>query len=246
MNYMGIACGVPGSGKSYAVITVAEAIDKGFCAERIAFTPEEFLEIIQDKNLKSGSALVFEEVGVGISARDWYSISNKLVNAVFQTFRLRQLVVMFNTPSMIYIDSNARLLFHGYMEPVHIDFRREICTVKYMSMEYNPRDPRRKIYYHYLKEGNSQIKRIEIPKPSTEIIDEYEEKKRKFAHGLIDSALDEIKNLREGGKVTERDSPNAICPYCNYRWVSKRNKKKIQCPGCFKLIPNPNFIKFDK
>lgn len=204
MNYMGIACGVPGSGKSYAVLAIAEAIDRKFNADRIAFTPEEFLEIIKDRDLKSGSAVIFEEVGVGISAREWYSISNKLVNAVFQTFRLRQLVVLFNTPNMLYIDSNARTLFHGYIEPVNIDFRDQICTVKYMQMQVNPRDEKRKIYYHHLKEGGRQVLRHAIPKPSDEIIAPYEEKKVKFAQGLIDSALEELNQLRGEGKIQKK------------------------------------------
>lgn len=239
MNYMGIACGKPGTGKSYAVISIAEKVDNKFDADKIAFTPEEFLEIIKNPKLKSGSAVVFEEVGVGISARDWYSVSNKLVNAVFQTFRLRQLVVFFNTPNLLYIDSNSRVLFHGYLEPVHIDFNTEICTAKYMEMQVNPRDTRRKIYYHYLRQANKPITRHMIPKPSVEILEAYEKKKGEFAQSLIDNALKELEELRAGKKIKEQEGYETICPVCNWKWRPKREKLRFQCPGCRGWFKNP-------
>lgn len=247
MNYMGIACGIPGSGKSYAAIKIAEEVAKifkcKFDADKIAFSPEEFLEIIRDQNLKTGTPIVFEEVGVGLSARDWYSVSNKLINAVFQTFRRQKLVVLFNTPNMFYIDSNARVLFHGYIEPVNIDFRREVCTVKYFDMENNPRDHRRKIYWHHLENSGRKVKRHEIPKPSEEILDQYEEKKKRFASDLIESALKEMKNLRDKGKVVEGDKPNMMCTECGHLWKCKTKRKKVQCPSCFKWLENRNFKK---
>ena len=116
-NCLVIFTGDTGSGKSYGALRFAEKLDPEFNEKRIVFTPDKFLEIIRhDKELHSGNVIIFDEAGVGMASREWYSIQNKILSYVLQTFRFKNLIVIFTVPDFTYIDSQARKLFHFYFE----------------------------------------------------------------------------------------------------------------------------------
>ena len=73
-NWLSIVCGDTGSGKSYSALTLANAISpRGITIKRnMVFNPIQFLEKINDKSkLQKGDVIIFDEAGVGMSAREW-------------------------------------------------------------------------------------------------------------------------------------------------------------------------------
>ena len=82
-NWLAIICGEPGSGKSYAALSIAEKIGGNIT---VVFSPKQFMEAVNSGDLKKGDTLIFDEAGVGLAARDWNSKLNKLLGSVLQTF----------------------------------------------------------------------------------------------------------------------------------------------------------------
>lgn len=240
-NYMGIACGEPGSGKSFAALSIAQTIDPSFNIDRIAMgNSEEFVEILNQK-LKKGNVVMFDEAGVGIPTREWQSIGNKLINYILQTFRYENLVCLWTVPSFKMIDSQSRTMFYGYIEPTFIDFNRQVSIVKYMKIQYNPRGGQKDQYFHYHTRNGVPIKRVEIPVPTETLIQEYESKKKKFAAKLKSQALDEIRNLNIKKEIQNgMKIPNTQCQNCNYKWFYSGEIARSKCPNCNKYVSTRN------
>src|SRR5437870_4384364 len=94
-NFLCAVLGPTGSGKTYTALRIAEEIDPSFGSSRIVFNPVDFMKIL--KGLPSGSVIVFDEAGVGMSAQEWQKKANKIFNYVLQTFRFRNIIVFFTT-----------------------------------------------------------------------------------------------------------------------------------------------------
>lgn len=202
-NWLSICCGDTGSGKSYSAMTMAKAISPRFNVNNVVFTPEDFLKRITDRaNLRKGDVIIFDEAGVGMSARDWYSIQNKLLGNVLQTFRILNIGVIFTTPNLGFIDLQARKLFHNYFETECIDREKEITYLKCYDIEHNSMID--KTYYKkpiFDIEGKFvKMEYLGLPKPYEELVEAYESKKANYTHELNDSALRIIQQLSEKPK----------------------------------------------
>jgi hypothetical protein len=201
-NYLGVICGETGSGKSYCAMKIGEMVDPNFSIERVAFTPEGFMKILNSR-LKKGSVVVFDEAGVGMPAREWRSIANKALGYIFQTFRHLNLAVLFTTPSFDFVDIQARKLFHSYMQTIRIDYSNEIVVMKYMNLQLNPRYG--KIYIKYPRISGRfgktvTMNRIFIGKPSKDLCRRYELKKIRYSERL---RLDIEKSLGGIGGISK-------------------------------------------
>lgn len=185
-NFQGIFCGDTGSGKSLSAISFAEKLDPNFNADNIVFSASEFMEVINSGKLKKGACIVFDEAGVGIPAREWYNISNKLLNYVMQTYRHQNWIVLFTVPDFSFIDSGSRKLFHCYFETVKIDFRRKLCLIKPLFIQNNPRMGKFyfKYKYFWVNGKKQRITKLWIDLPSRELQKEYTKKKEKFTAWL--------------------------------------------------------------
>lgn len=204
-NLLILLTGQTGSGKTYSSISLAEAyahlFQTPFTIKDVIFTPKEFMTRINSGELKKGSVLVFDEAGVGYSAREWWSISNKLINYLMQTFRHRNYIVIFTTPDMSFIDKACRRLIHVHMETIKIDYFKRLCVIKPFIAEVNQRTG--KTYWKYLRvPGENKIvpdkvERIGVGLPSKEIRIEYEKKKEEYTTALnksIEEALGDGKS----------------------------------------------------
>lgn len=77
-NFVMLFVGQIGTGKSYAAMSLGEQIDPGFDINRIVFSADEFVEALnKDESLVRGSVIMWDEAGVGMPPREWYSISSK-------------------------------------------------------------------------------------------------------------------------------------------------------------------------
>ena len=113
-NYMLAIVGDTGSSKSYTAISLALMIDKSFCLDRICFRAKDFLQLT-NSGLEPGSVLMFDEAGVDVSSREWYTTKNRLIKDTVDVFRRDNLICIWTTPSMSGLDSQVRSKFDAVM-----------------------------------------------------------------------------------------------------------------------------------
>lgn len=190
------------SGKSYSALSVADNIcDRGLDVSRcLAFDPTQFMEKVVNKDmLQKGDIMIFDEAGVGMSSREWYSIQNKLLGSVLQTFRNLNVGVIFTTPNLGFIDVQARKLFHNYFETVYIDTKKSKVYLSVYDIQHNSRYDT--TYYKRPKIINDigrkeTLKYIGVPKPRPEIVKEYEKAKEEYTTKLNERVLKELTKVK--------------------------------------------------
>lgn len=198
-NWLAIVCGETGSGKSYSAISLASKIGR----VHIVFTPIEFLRLLNNPDkLQKGDVIVFDEAGVGMASREWYSVQNKLLGSVLQTFRLLNCGVIFTTPNLSFIDVQARKLFHNYLETSYIDYEEEEAYLQVYDIQVNSRFD--KIYFKYPKfqvgERPMKMSHLIMNKPDPKTIEYYEARKKDYTDGLNRKALEELTGTKEKPK----------------------------------------------
>ena len=185
-NFLAILTGPTGSGKSWTALSIGELLDDNFNIGRVVFSGTELMKLINSNELKSGSVVIWDEAGVNLSNRNWQSGINKMMNLLLQTFRHRNIILIFTVPYQDFVDAATRKLFHGEFQTVSINKAKKTCMIKPKLMQYNAN--MKKMYYHYLivkgPNGGGKIRRWNVPKPSSELIKSYEKKKTRFTDGL--------------------------------------------------------------
>lgn len=193
-NFLGFISGQTGSGKSYASLSIGEMVDPEFHVGRIVFGGRELMDLINSGELKKGSCIIFEETGVEMNNRNWASITNKMLNYLLQTFRHRNFIMIMNSPYMDFVDAGTRKLFHAEMTTTGINFTKKTCRLKPVLIQYNSRI--QKFYYKRLrvimKEGVVPIDFWNVPKPSKELVKQYEIKKTAYTDDLNRRILEEF------------------------------------------------------
>lgn len=186
-NFLAAITGPTGSGKSYSALFIAEQLDPDFSITQVAFTPSEFMTIINSPILKKGSVVVFDEAGVGLASAEWQSIENKLMNYVLQTFRHRNFIVFFTSPHLAFISLSSRKLLHCHMETIGIDTKEKKVRLKPLMIQVSQRSG--DMYFKYLRviipgRGVVPFVRYSASLPSKELLRAYEEKKTAFTGRL--------------------------------------------------------------
>lgn len=199
-NFLCTITGPTGSGKSWTAMSIAEMLNEDFSVERIIFKGKDLLKQINSKEFdnKKGVVFIWDEAGVDLSNRDWQSLANKMLNFLLQTFRHRCFILFFTVPYADFLDVATRKLFHADFETVSINRRKKTVKIKPKLLQYNSN--LKKWYRKYLRVirrgiGITKIKRWSVPKPSDEIIEEYEKKKNLFTSQLnkeIEIVLEKI------------------------------------------------------
>jgi hypothetical protein len=188
---------VHNSGKSYTAVSIAQLLDPKFTIDNIVFKGKELMKLINSDKLGPGSVIVWDEAGIDLSNRNWQSVTNKMLNALLQTFRHKNFILIFTVPYNDFIDSASRKLFHADFETQYIDKAKKEVIVKPKLLQYNANMG--KWYRKYLKvQMNYQmvkIKRWAVPKATDELLIPYEEKKERFTKELnkdIDKQFDKL------------------------------------------------------
>jgi len=109
-NFIVIIHGPTGSGKSYLALKIAEVLDPTFNIDRVIFDPSDFFDLVE--KLPKRAWLVFDESGAILDARRFMTVVNCVVSYVLETFRYKQICVIFTVPNLKMIDSNVRRLMH--------------------------------------------------------------------------------------------------------------------------------------
>jgi len=212
LNFLALAEGSTGSGKSWSMLSVAYLIDPTFEPRQIAFSFREVMKIINADwfKKKKWKVILFDEPQTSISNRQWQSLTNRLFNFLLSTFRHQNIVLLFATPYADFIDVASQKLLHCKFEVKGHSTKTNLTTIRPKLLQYNSR--MKKFYEHSLyvtrkghRGGAIKLVKWNVPKPPQHLIDAYEIKKEEFTHGLnvdIENQLEGIEN-----KQREKDNP---------------------------------------
>lgn len=110
--------GQEGSGKSVFAFQVAKVLDPDFTNEQIAFTSDQFVNLVV--KAKKHQCIVFDEAFTGLSSRTSLSEVNNLMVSLMMEMRQKNLFIILVMPTFFMLDRyvvlhRARGLFHVYM-----------------------------------------------------------------------------------------------------------------------------------
>lgn len=198
-NFLGFVGGATGSGKSWSCLRIAEELDSRFSIDQVVFTGLELMDLINSDKLRRGSVIVFEEAGIEMSSKNWQSTLNKMLNFLIQTFRHRNFILLFNSPYLDFVDASTRRLFHAEIKTRGIDEKEGMVLLDPILLQYNAQ--KRKFYNHRLKvitdEGIFPLEIWKVEKPSEQLIEDYEKKKRAFTDALNKRIYAQLKKISE-------------------------------------------------
>lgn len=237
-NAIIIVNGPTGSGKTYACISMAQAVaDKlgtNFSVKNnLAFKFPDLLQKMKlEDNQLPGTAFVFEEVGAfggGASSREWQSQANKFFFSFMQTSRHRNQIIFMNCPDFSYLESGARKLVHFQFQMAGIDRVRWQSFIKPYKVQVNSRSG--KFYFKYMrittKDGTSKLNRLVINYPGSKPVKDYEKVKLEFTSSLNEEML--------GGKEANKKEIEVVeCLDCKHQW-KQRGLRPGRCPLCSKF-----------
>jgi|TARA_Y100000031_G_C8242595_1_gene396442 ABC-type dipeptide/oligopeptide/nickel transport system ATPase component len=192
-NFIILFVGQTGSGKSYSALRLAEMLDPTFTVDRCCFKAKDFMQTINDlikrgeqgEQLK-GKVVLWDEFGVEHNAREFMTISNRVINYFFQTSRHLNLVVIMTVPLLSFIDSATRKLIHGIAEMQGINQRDKTATVRIKMNQTNVMTSKEyPKYLRYNKGGKTYVpKTYKFAMPSEELRVPYEAKRKEFTTWL--------------------------------------------------------------
>lgn len=169
--------GDTGGGKSFASITLAETLmsmqgKKFSVAKKVCFNSVKFLHLINDDKTK-GDVLIYDEVGVGMSSRRSMETLNVVLSAVIQSFRFKNLIIIFTVPSYDLIDKTLRSNVHYIFRTAGIDYQKKKSK---FFVYYNQKNPLQGKLYHKrpFAQHNQRVRFVEFDMPSKENVKDYE------------------------------------------------------------------------
>jgi len=178
---------------------MCQLIDPTFNIDRVVFSADEFMRLLNSGTLRKGNAILWDEVGVALPSREFMSIINRTINYLLQTFRRENLCLFFTVPDPSFIDIQTRKLLHSYIETVSINYQKSYVVCKFFNIDYSPRF--KKVYYKYpvfMSKGiRKTIYRLKVALPSKELVKLYEMKRKTFLKKLGIEVEARIKKYKE-------------------------------------------------
>lgn len=205
LNAICIWVGPTGTGKSYSALRLAELVDPTFTISRVVFRPIDFLDLINDPTLAKGNVVLWDEMGLGMPARDWTSVFNKSIGYVLQSFRFRNLALFMTVPDQAFIDSQARRLFHYYFECMGVSRQQEVVIAKPFEVDHSARFDKDYTKYPIVRRpsGPAKVGTIPFGLPSTRLREAYERKRKDFMDAYYRELRESLEIAGEGAKVPE-------------------------------------------
>lgn len=231
--------GDTGSGKSYSALRFGEMLNPDFSIRKVVFTPLSFMDLLVNGNLEKGDVIIFDEAGVGIPNRDWAEIQNKLFSYIMQTFRYKNLIVIFTLPHISYMDYQVRKLLHYIFEMKYINYDKKkayLLPKKVVNNIYSDYP-----LFVYPKFSGLKITRMSINLPNKTLIDEYEKKKQLYAKELEKDTLYTLSDLEKSRE--EQKNEKSIKQI--YKEISNNPEKYIITNKRGKRVFDKGRILFD-
>jgi len=210
--------GKPGYGKSWSAASFAREVDPGFWTDRIVFAdPLDFMKMAGEE-FPSGSAIMWDEIGVGLDNRDFFSILNKAVTHIAQTFRDQNHLVLFTVPEASFADKKLRDLFHAIVWMTgHKSHEEGWALGKWLWRKNTPFA--KEAYHVYPRMGISRISGMKFYKLPTAIANSYERMNKEFKQKLRQQKIAEVTAL-----LAPREKEEAIA---KQPWEQNMNARQI-------------------
>lgn len=205
-SYVMLFVGSVGSGKSYSALRLAEMLDKDFDINMVCFKAKDFMNTINNLVERSekgeiirGRVVMWDEFGVEHNAREFMTISNRVINYFFQTSRHLNLIVIMTVPLLSFIDSATRKLCHAVAEMQGINSHDKTATVKVKMLQTNAMTGKEyPKYLRYRKKSKTFVsKRLKFHLPSKELLEDYEKKKKAFTTQLNKEIMNKLLAVEE-------------------------------------------------
>jgi DNA-binding NarL/FixJ family response regulator len=212
-SYVIIFCGATGSGKSLSALRLGEMLDDSFDIDRVCFKAKDFMNMINNLVERSekgevikGKVVMWDEFGVEHNAREFMTISNRVINYFFQTSRHLNLIVIMTVPLLSFIDSATRKLCHGVAEMQGINSRDKTASVKIKNLQTNVLTGKEYPKYLRFRKNNKTFvsKKIKFHLPSKKLMSAYEIKKKEFTTQLNKDIMGKLlKSEEKANKPTK-------------------------------------------
>ena len=208
-NFVMLFVGATGSGKSYSALRLSETLDKTFNIDRCCFKAKDFMNKVNSLVKESeegavikGKVILWDEFGVEHNAREFMTISNRVINYFFQTSRHLNLIVIMTVPLLSFIDYATRKLMHSIGEMEGINSATKTANVKFKILQTNVMTG--KEYPKYLRYTKNRklfvSKKLKFKLPSAKLLEDYEKKKKEFTTGLNQEIMDRLNKEDLKGK----------------------------------------------
>jgi hypothetical protein len=202
-----ITVGRTGVGKSYANLRLAyecacELAERKGGTWKDYFSIDNVVVIELDKafetlrNMQKYQIYIFDDIGVGWSARKWKDVGNQALNDIFQTFRTKNCILLLTLPDTFLIDKVPRSLVHYFAEMEMSIFDYGITLAKVFKVVRHPRSG--DINYPYLRENGSKYIRYAFSYPPEELVRTYDPIREEVANKLIEQRIDKYRDMKEG------------------------------------------------
>jgi len=205
--------GPPGSGKSWTALALSKKVDAAFDASRIIFPGVEFLRVIAEGGLPVGSAVAWDDAGLGAPARKHWDPINIAAGLVSQSFRFLRLMVSITVPDPSLVDRQQRGVHQLWLEfrPRHHRDSPAIAGVYLVE-----RSARSGVIYSKhprikTPQGPCRLSLIRFAKPPDNLIEPYEKAKRIYLLDFYDQLL-----LEAGGVGGDKRSAKILLCLWDY------------------------------
>lgn len=203
-----IFTGELGKGKSYSGIRLLELwykrwLDEPFPISHVCETLDEAVLIVKDFKRK-GEGVLIEELSVLAGSRESLTKLNRLWNKFMDTCRIKQAVIIGNSPFLNFIDKHIISLSQMWIEALGVNFRKKICVCKPLILQPS----QKKVYFHRLiDDDGNEINMCFFRMPDKELIKRYDELKDRSVAELYDEIAQRMtyerkRQLKEIGRVT--------------------------------------------
>ena len=246
-NVLALFTGDTGSGKSYAAISYASMVDPSFSIDRIVFNTKDFVELLNSE-MPMGSAIIYDDAGLGIGARDWQKESVKLFGLIAQSFRFKRLVTIITTPRMFFIEKQSRSLINILLEstgtpgmvkpkmPFPDPYNRNDSWFKFPVVQRG--------HFFY------KVKLINFLLASNDILTRYERKKKEFLNSEY-ARFGEQLNGNDKSDASGVTIPKKLltCHRCRHEWLYGGRDRYATCTRCGTSVKTgfvPTYPEMDK
>lgn len=219
-SFLGIITGKPGTGKSVSGggrflrdVDRKENGEPRFTIDKVVYDPKEFIQELKRKRPK-GSGVLWDEAAVAIPRREWYSLKNRFISAVFQTMRIKHRVVILTMPSQMYIDRHIGPILEFWIHMYkNLTFANDVAKAKFWWTDWKEKLERVFTYWHKeYKDGLTFVydKPFKLHKPPEDWCKEYDEKQEEAKSKLLDRADDLVAYMyKKVDKVERSDLTDA-------------------------------------
>lgn len=223
-----VFCGEPGSGKTYASMTMAYLLDRSsddvprFTIDKVAFNAEQFATLAREK-MPIGSAIILDDASLVAYSADALKREVKAISKIFHTMRHQRKCVLLTIPSLKLLAKSVKMVLMNYVEMLEPGYG------KFQSMQMNPKQG--KIYYRRPIKWDTKINSltgmpIKVKKlinfigfdhPPIELANAYEQIREKQMEKHYDDALTIVSGKKKKEHNTFQEDFKII----------KKNKKKF-------------------